>query len=308
MQIPDVISKLLDNANVGKFVTDVGAGLALAVSLLMIFGLSTGITVAPLSTADELRQQQAAQRQLELEGEKAFCKEPNATEALAHRCYLEGVRRIARLNASIEAIRQQIAADQRGNKTSAPTLIKSQEELQSESDDLSVRQAVVEERAAVLATLNNQFSDANSFAFNARTIGENISALLALSVILGVIVSQVSRYVFIDNIFDRALKPPPTPLVVVADKEYDDLRTNYLRYVEGAINMIPPILLFGFVFPKFSAIELQQDVSAVTWGGAAVVISIVLGLVAFNTYKSYVNKLRDISLRFQPAPVGAGRP
>lgn len=295
MQIPDVINKLLDNANLGKVVTDVGAGLALAVPLLMIFGLSTGITVIPLDGADEMKTEWEIETKRHLDAEVSFCDPKTAPNAdQAHRCFLDGVRKIARLNASLEAIRQRMAADQRASKISPAEWIADQERLQSEADDLMVRQAVVEERAATLAAVNNRLADANSFSFNLRTLGENTGSILAFAVILGVIISQVSRLLFINLWFDRRLKPASTPTAVATNEEYDKLRTNYLRYVEGSINMIPPVLLFGIVYPLYAQQRLGTRASPILWGLGALVVCALLTLSAYNTYESYVKKLRDL--------------
>lgn len=322
IQIPEVIKTLFDNANVGKFVTDVGAGLALAAPLLMIFGLSTGITVIPLSTVAGLKERQTDQDSRHYAAEAAFCQSddagntggadtgktgeqdlPPTERAAAHECYLQGVRQIARLNASVEAVRQQIAADQRANRPLAADLLGQLREQQGEADDLAVRQAIVEEHSATRAALTTQLADANSFSFNMRALGENLSALLAFSVILGVIISQLSRYIFVESIFDRILKKrSETPLVVVTSQDYQELRTNYLRYVEGAINIIPPILLFGIVFPVYArdALRLNPPVSPLAWGFGSAVVSLLLGLVAFNTYRSYTKKLEELSAGFAP--------
>jgi hypothetical protein len=303
MNISEVINKLLDNVNAGKVVTDVGPGLLLVMSVLMVVGLGTGMSVVPLSARNALAKHVAAQEQRNQEAEQEMCRalaQPAGTPP--HRCVVAGAQRIARLNATLEAARQQIAADQKANRASAAPVLADQAAAQNQADPLMVLQTLVEESRASLAAAQAQFADATSFAFNLRVVGENLTQLLALAVILGVIVSQVSRYLFIDLLFDNLLelKDTVTPPEVAATKAFEELRTHYFRYVEGAINMALPLLAFGIMFPLYSHLQILEDASpwsldTFAWIGGTLVTAIVLLLAAFDTYKSYTKKVRALT-------------
>ena len=54
---PEILDKLLDNAKIGKVVTDVGSGFALALPLLMLIGVSTSLSVLPADRMGELTEE-----------------------------------------------------------------------------------------------------------------------------------------------------------------------------------------------------------------------------------------------------------
>jgi hypothetical protein len=104
------------------------------------------------------------------------------------------------------------------------------------------------------------------------------------AVVLGVIISQAARLIFFELFFaliaraQRARRYRRTSGASLqalkvddktADKQramttilkqrspafaaaYQDLVTHHLRYAEGAVNMAIPVLVFGFIYPKFA--------------------------------------------------------
>ena len=155
----------------------------------------------------------------------------------AQRCYLDGVREAARLNGEVEILRSQYAADLKGGKVVDATLAK-QKEIQPMADRLSVQQEIAEDSAARLAAAENELKDARSFGFNARTLTDNLSAILAFAFVLAVIGSQVARLLFINLIYDKLEKPKKTEGVKAAAQDFDSLRANYLRYTEAYVGIV----------------------------------------------------------------------
>ena len=315
MNFTDLVNKFLDNANVGKVVADGGSGLALSIPLLMILGLSSNMSVIPADTIKEtLVPKQASVFAEHLRNREAFCSElgitkrppaprsedPDPTQEqvlAAQRCYLDGVREAARLNGEVDILRSQYAADLKGGKVVDATLAK-QKEIQPMADRLSVQQEITEDSAARLAAAENELKDARSFGFNARTLTDNLSAILAFAFVLAVIGSQVARLLFINLIYDKLEKPRKTEGVKAAAQDFDSLRANYLRYTEAAINMILPVLLFAFVYPKYSAERLGGDPMPGLWYAGGLAVAAALFFVGQFTYRSYLEKAGQVT----PAP------
>jgi hypothetical protein len=316
MNFTDLVNKFLDNANVGKVVADGGSGLALSIPLLMILGLSSNMSVVPADTIKtQLVPKQASVFAEHLRNREAFCSElgipkrppaprsedPDPTQEqvlAAQRCYLDGVREAARLNGEIEILRSQYAADLKAGKA-ADTTLAEQQKLQPQADRLSVQQEITEDSSARLAAAENELKDARSFAFNARTLTENLSAILGLAFVLAVIGSQVARLLFVNLAYDRLLKPEKTDTKDATSAEADSLRANYLRYTEAAINMILPVLLFAFVYPKYSADRLGGSPISGVWYAGGIAIAAALFFVGMFTYRSYLEKSGQIE---EPAP------
>ena len=312
MNFTDLVNKFLDSANLGKVVADGGSGLALSIPLLMILGLSSNMSVVPADTLTTvLEPKQALVSAEHLRNREAFCSEleiprrqspaadatpmsPAEVRALAaQRCYLDGVREAARLNAEIEILRSQYAADLKGGKAVEAVLAK-QQGLQPRADRLGVQQEITEDSSARLAAAENELKDARSFAFNARSLTDNLSAILGLAFVLAVIGSQVARLVFINLIYDRIEKPEKTDGKKATSPEFDALRANYLRYTEAAINMILPVLLFCFVFPTYSQTRLGGSSSSLRWYIGGLLVATALFFVGLFTYRSYLDKSGQI--------------
>jgi len=311
MNFTDLVNKFLDNANVGKVVADGGSGLALSIPLLMILGLSSNMSVVPADTIKEtLMPKQASVFAEHLRNREAFCSElgipkrpptprsedpdPVQEQVLsAQRCYLDGVREAARLNGELEILRSQYAADLKAAKVVDATLAK-QKEIQPTADRLSVQQEITEDSAARLAAAENELKDARSFGFNARTLTDNLSAILGFAFVLAVIGSQVARLLFINLIYDKLEKPKKTKGPRASAQEFDALRANYLRYTEAAINMILPVLLFAFVYPKYSAERLGGAPTAQFWWAGGIAVAAALFFVGMFTYRSYLEKAGQV--------------
>lgn len=311
MEFTDLVNKFLDNANVGKVVADGGSGLALSVPLLMIVGLSSNMSVVPADTIKtSLVPKQATVFAEHLRNREAFCAELNIPKRppaprsedpdpmqeqvlAAQRCYLDGVREAARLNGEIEILRSQYAADLKGGKAVDGTLAQ-QQKLQPHADRLSVQQEITEDSGARLAAAENELKDARSFAFNARALTDNLSAILGLAFVLAVIGSQVARLLFINLIYDKLEDPKKTRGKDATSPEADALRANYLRYTEAAINMILPVLLFAFVFPKYSTDRLGGAPTPGLWYAGGIAVATALFFVGMFTYRSYLEKAGQV--------------
>ena len=314
MNFTDLVNKFLDNANVGKVVADGGSGLALSIPLLMLLGLSSNMSVIPADTIKTtLMPKQVSVFAEHLRNREAFCSElgiskrppvprsedpdPVQEQVLsAQRCYLDGVREAARLNGELEILRSQYTADLKaGAAKSVEATIAKQKELQPTADRLSVQQEITEDSAARLAAADNELKDARAFGFNARTLTDNLSAILGFAFVLAVIGSQVARLLFVNLIYDKLEKPDKTASRKATSAESDSLRANYLRYTEAAINMILPVLLFAFVYPRYSAERLGGEPIPGLWYAGGIAVAAALFFVGMFTYRSYLEKAGQVT-------------
>jgi hypothetical protein len=306
MNFSELLNKFLDNANLGKIVADTGSGLALALPLLMQVGLSSGMSVLPADHARELKSKTASLRAEHVMHQEAFCNElaiprrPLTTDPSgirqqleAQRCYMDGVRRAAQLNAELAVVTAQYGADLKAGKN-ADDMVARQTRLQPDADRLTVQQQFVEETAAKLDAAENELRDAQSFSFNMRTLTENLGAMLAIAIILGVIVSQVSRYIFINQLYDRMVKPKHPDSELATSPEFDSLRANYLRYTEASVNMIFPVMAFCVVFPRYASSRLEMSPNAFGWALGGILVSVALFFVGKKTYESYNRKVAEM--------------
>lgn len=311
LTIPAILDKLLDNANLGKVVTDVGAGLALSVSFVMLLGMWTGISVLPADEYTRL-EQDARDTAARRDQERDRLREPLAAAAAlpgglplpadADGPYLHSLarRQIANLSAQLEGLDRQMDAVLKGTLRGGPSLdqlTRSRRELASLNDQLVAQVERVGELDDRLQTLENRMADARSLVRNLETFTDNLSAVLAFSVIFGVLLSQVQRLVFVHWIYDPLLKRSATAGGVmqairsgrVEKKDYEELITNYYRYVEGSVNMILPVLLFGLVFPAYvkARLPVVSAPSALWFGAGAVVLAALLAVSGFYTYRRF---------------------
>ena len=226
---PDILDKFLDNANLGKFVTDVGAGYLLAFPLLMLIGLGSGLSVFPIDRLRDLDERLQNAR-VELENrEAAFCPddpvcrrrsaddakkyygdaarglgEVDATQSAIRTAYLAGSQRVAQSQVMLDALKDRLA-DRGATGGDAAALRDEYERRVTSLAQQAAQKAAVEEEAAIIERLEGELVDARSLDYNLTTITTNIGALLMFSVVLGVIVSQLSRFIFFNVLFDRQL-------------------------------------------------------------------------------------------------------
>jgi hypothetical protein len=331
LNISDVINKLLDNANVGKAVTDVGSGFALAISFVLGVGLVTGISVIPMDRSKPLTAQRAQQFQVlcEQKAELAAlldgaaeilkldktqttprCSDLNSTPTTpdaqkrsddairaADELYRISQRRIAALAAQIATFDDRLTALQKAAAADTKTMdavLAAKEPYAKVHDQLVNQKELIDTQQQRVTTLENQLSDARSFTANIEGFTNNISALLAFSVVLGVIISQLNRLVLVNWIFESILSRDHKPREIknVNKEAKDDLVTNYYRYVEGSINMIVPVIAFGIVVPRFIDARLEPVSAAVQWMSflTGVIIAALLAISGFLTYKTYRQK------------------
>ena len=103
-----------------------------------------------------------------------------------------------------------------------------------------------------------------------------------------------TRLLFINLIYDKLEKPKKTKGPRASAQEFDALRANYLRYTEAAINMILPVLLFAFVYPKYSAERLGGAPTAQFWWAGGIAVAAALFFVGMFTYRSYLEKAGQV--------------
>lgn len=313
-----IIEKLLDSANVGKVVTHVGAGLAMAVPLLMLVNLSSGLSILPADSARELTIHRDSAR-TDLENERRALRpllvslQPGADGASVPDTALYGwaSREIARLTALIEThdgTLKALMAERPIQRDQIDAALQQKAGVAERLDPLVAQKEIVDAAAERLRTAENQLADAHSFTANLEIFTNNISAVLAFAVVIGVVLGQVSRLLFVNLIYDKRIKRSRrTPVAAVkagtaAKETHDELVRDYYRYVEGCINMIAPTALFGLVFPLYARARLvsvsNEYLIAISIG--ALLSAVALGMGGFYTYREYrkrVNELVDPDFR-----------
>ena len=313
LSLPDIIEKLLDNANAGKVVTHVGAGLALAVPLLMLVNLGSNLSVLPADRTKELSVLRDAAVQ-DLEAQRRALRpllETVGTEAAAFvsdpALYGWATREIARLSARVETIDSTIKAflaHQPLPKQEIAAAIDQKAAIAAELDPLVSQKDLVDTAAERLQTIDNQLADAHSFSTNLEVFTNNISAVMAFAVVLGVVLSQVSRLVFVNLIFDRRLsrtKITSSAAIkagLVTKEAHDELVRDYYRYVEGCINMVGPVLMFAVIFPLYASTRLAGISTGylMAIGITALLSAIALAVGGYFTYQEYRSRVNQLVL------------
>lgn len=304
----DVLRRVVDNANLGKVVTDVGPGFALSVPILMLLALWTGVSVMP---ADRLKRLDAdietARRAVwevkagfgslltEVPGLQAACP-PGTDEAAAERCYALAARTIAGLGTEVEAYTAAMKDRDKNRQEIEQRLAP----FKRASDRLLAQKEVLEANVARLQSLENMRADAESLEFNLVTFTANTAAFIAFAVVLGILVSQISHYLLIDVVYARfpaviAAEKPPISIAQLLSKQDEELVTHYFRYTEGAINMIVPVILVGFVFPLYARQRLSYDISFGWSVLLTAALAVILAISGYKTYLSFVKKRKALA-------------
>lgn len=319
LNVPEILVKLVDNANLGKVVTDVGAGLALSIPFVMLLGTWTGISVLPADRLSELaqeikdeeqhlaREQDGFRGPLE-EAAKLTGSAPPRAEDTGEMLYSLARRQAAHLAAMLEVIDKQIDLAARGASRDGPSVERLSGQrtlLASLNDRLISQREAVDEILEHTGTLRNRREDAGSLVRNVEVFTDNLSAVLAFSVIFGVLLSQIQRLVFVDWIYDQILKRRrggPTILSkirqrAVRKKDYSELVSNYYRYVEGSINMIPAVLLFGLAFPQYAnqRLALERIVRPGLFLAGSAAVTLLLAVSGFFTYRRFREKEEELA-------------
>jgi hypothetical protein len=305
----EVLQKIIDNANLGKVVTDVGPGFALSIPLLMTLSLSSGISILP---ADRLREIVESRKGAEsevarlksgfcaiLQNQGEACTEP--PEDKAAEGWVKGRRRIAHLSVDVESYREYRRSQTKQGRSVPEDAGKRGDEQARQLEELNSQRDLTEEASARLESLRNQEADARSLEVNMVSFANNLSLIVAFSVVLGVLVSQISHLLFVDLIYERhpairkLREAAPVSSQQLMSKQDDELVKNYYRYTEGAVNSILPVLLTGFVFPRYAQRYAVLEAPQFLLMAAAVTVAALLLLVGFNNYKSFIKKRRALA-------------
>jgi hypothetical protein len=216
--------------------------------------------------------------------------------------YFLARREIARLSAEIATIERLIDARIAKGMVAREDihdLARKKADLAAVADRLVSQRESVDEERERLDSLRNQTIDARSLELNLTSLATHTSGVLAISVVLGVVLSQVSRLVFVRLLYDRLLgaKSRRPPARMLSNEEREQLVTSYYRYVEGAINMIVPVVAFALVFPRYANARLQlaDPVNAWTWAIAGLVLAGLLVAAGFTTYRSFREKEQELT-------------
>lgn len=313
LTVPQVVEKLLDTVNAGKVITEVGAGLALSVPTLMMLSLAGNVSVLPADMGKELKAARAeAVRILDEERNElgpvlAQVTDPKSVGTLKGDALESYARReIAARAAELEVIDAQINAllKSAGAPQSAQIqeLMKQKIPLATRIDRLSAQRDSIEAARERLRTAENRLEDARAFGNNIEVFSNNITATIAFSVILGMVLGQVSRLLFVNLLYDRFVqRSPVSPAEAVRNgwatqQAFDDLIRGYYRFAEGSINMVAPALMFGIVFPLYAQRRLPDVEPWYLLATSVLSIGSAMALVVtgFFTYKEYRRRVNDL--------------
>jgi hypothetical protein len=228
---------------------------------------------------------------------------------------------LAALGAELEVVSSQVQNELKSGRggPELKNLLASKLTLTRLNDPLLAQRDAVDAARERQKTVENELKDANTFSVNLEMLTNKITAVMAFSVVIGVVLSQLSRLIFMHWLFDTLLRlrrarthvqalaaPPAGKTKEELQKTRDELISGYYRYAEGCVNMIAPVLLFGIVFPVYAHKNLEV---AETWlwilrlacyGGAALLLC-----AGYITYKDYRKKLADADMGDAPDPVSA---
>ena len=313
LSLPDILDKLLDNANAGKAVTHVGAGLALAVPLLMLVNLGSNLSVLPADRTRELAALRA-EAVTDLEAQRRALRPllakvgtESAADVTDQALYGWATREIARLSARVETIDSTVKAfmaHQPVPKQDIAMAIDQKAGLAAQLDPLVSQKDLVDTAAERVQTLDNQLADAHSFSVNLEVFTNNLSAVMAFAVVLGVVLSQVSRLVFVNLIYDRWISrtrissSAAIKAGLVTRESHDELVRDYYRYVEGCINMVGPVLMFALIFPMYAQARLSgiSTFYLLAIGMTSLLAAAALAVGGFFTYREYRNRVNQLVL------------
>ena len=330
LSLPGIVEKLLDTVNAGKVVTEVGSGLAVAVPLLMLLSLAGRISVLPadrdreLSTALAQAHQRVVKEKEDLRpvlNDVLGADAGNLAALDGDALYSMARREIAGRGAQVEVVDAQIAALLKATplpKDEIKLLVAEKMPLATKLDRLVAQKEVIEIEIERQRSLENQLADARSFATNVEVISNNITATIAFSVILGLVLGQVSRFLFINLLYDRFV-PRETVSQVEAvrrgwatQKDFDDLIRGYYRFAEGSVNMVAPTFLFGVLLPLYAWARLTET----DWRyliaifATSMFFSVALVWTGFYTYREYRRRVNDLCTApvAPPAPAPVAPP
>lgn len=291
----EIFQKLIDNFNFGKFFSDLISGSVLAFSLFLLVAMATGVRVFPAEDIPTLEQQLSVKQD-------AYGQQSKHVREV-----------LVALTKKDEAIPE--AGDTEALEDAAKTAI-----ADSTKDEQKPYVSRLNADLAGMAVIKTAIDELEKKLARARTLTGNVTTdtglvalFLAVSLICGVIISQVARILFVRCVYrlfmDEHLRPgPASPFKLDTDdlrKTNDYIVTYYYRYAEAGANLAIPLMLIGFIGPWFlTARGLGTGTAAVEglrWGlfSTGAIVFIAGGFA----YKFYRQKLKE-----NMTPVESGRP
>jgi len=224
--LSNLMSKFLDNVNAGKFVTDIGPGLALTVPLLMLLAVLTESELVPAQKIPRLREEyQTMHAAIEREAnilQAIIVADPTASDARAVAFSAERVvhpLRSMRESPSLPVLRTWTATE--NDAASAVLAVGAALETArrklgggasehnfAQVERLAANQKLIETKLAnfkaqreQLEKVRKNYTEAASVSKNLEIWEVNIALVAGLAVVLGVIIAQASRLVFFELLF-----------------------------------------------------------------------------------------------------------
>jgi hypothetical protein len=262
--LSNLMSKFLDNVNAGKFVTDIGPGLALTVPLLMLIAVLTGGQFLPLQQAPHLRTQYReiygeverrfgliharlpAEFQNEI-GARSRWQLPDPTDPLPsrwERLDRHSADAIAAMNkAHAKAEQHYIGESTRENRDIA-------DRLEADKKRVEKELTVVGLLRPKLVELKQQYAEATGVTKNLEGWEPNLTLIAGLSLVFGVVVSQAARFVFFEFLFRfpflpqwralRASLPGFRPTAALQRQRVKDRRYERLKSKSTLLKQLSP--------------------------------------------------------------------
>lgn len=327
--LDQIFTKFLDNVNAGKAVADFGPGLVLAIPVLMGIAMVSGMELMPAERLreidhelDTLTYQIDAERghleqeitveasaNLRLSESTTIPAEPDRNEETAataedrtstrppldlHETERHAVFRIAELD-------RDIAKNQRAQRTDFDaTNLDELESLIALKSSLTIHQLrLVELRSAYQEKLTLRKKTA-SLLSNMDFWENNLAAIAGLTVVLGVILSQVNRLLFFEGLFSMFLNRNPwlreqtlksrrsISVTSGTQAQHQGLISGYYRYAEASINMAVAIFSVGMVYPFYAdrLVGAFNETTSLMFTLCSM-ISLALTLSSFVSFRNY---------------------
>lgn len=316
LTVPSILNKVLDNATLGKIIADFAPGLAFAIPFLMVVNLLTGASIMPADQIMTLEQDLKTLKSQLDEQKQPMVNVLGDVPALANEqpdisYTLEKLYALTVLYAtdfdtqvkSIDKLIEKPTVDKNDELPIIDSMVAKRSELLPLHGRLESQKVVVDTLLERRKRLDNQLVKAHSFAVNVDTFTNNISLLLAFSIIFGVIISQFNRLLFVDRLYANKLEGDKDKVICVSvenqarflsQEEKNNLVSEQYRYMEGSINMIWPVLAFGIVFPWYFCKRVSADLSIWLIVPFCILLVVALYYSGYATYKRYRKKEKAV--------------
>jgi len=315
-----------------KTFSEILPGFILTVSIMLLIGTCKNLTVFPVSSLNSLKTEMSKIAGILKEHASEMSQTEQSSAELK-----EQLDRARTWQEVLNSAYEKTAADFGGKvqepvrKTRANELLKLKADNEVKINSLFKQYKAQSIKAVSMAdsvehykkrqaALESEIKLAGSLKGNLDAIGNNFMELLLAGVVLGVIMSQISRRIFLVRLFDDRLQrewgnPEQCDVdyrvrhIVLSNRSvsyfagrgllskdsYEDIVTGYYNYTEVCVNNIIPVCVAG--------ISLVCFVLSTGWKGFSPWVILAAGLLAYGLYeggytchKRYKQKVAEMIL------------